>query len=77
MNASELQMKFGTGLAAWRKQRGFTQVTLGKAAGLHRTFIADVEHGRRNVSLQSMAKLAGALEISIPDLFQPPPTRRT
>ena len=24
-----------------------------------------------------MAKLAGALEVSIPDLFQPPPTRRT
>jgi CheY-like chemotaxis protein len=36
---------------------------------LHRTYICDIERGARNVSLESIEKLAGALEISISKLF--------
>ncbi len=76
INAAKVQLAFGAGLLAWRKQRGYTQLALAERSGLHRTFIADVERGVRNPSLQSMAKIAEGLEISIPDLFQPPPANR-
>jgi transcriptional regulator with XRE-family HTH domain len=52
--------------------RQLSQTALGKRAGLHRTYVSEVECGHRNLSLHSMASLAEALEISIPALFQPP-----
>jgi CheY-like chemotaxis protein len=36
---------------------------------LHRTYVCDVERGARNVSLESIEKLARALEISVATLF--------
>jgi CheY-like chemotaxis protein len=48
---------------------GISQEELGGRAGLHRTYICDIERGARNVSLESIEKLAGALEISISKLF--------
>jgi len=42
---------------------------MAERADLHRTYVSDVERGARNISLQSIVKLAGALEISIANLF--------
>jgi len=36
---------------------------------LHRTYVADIERGARNVALENIEKLARALEISIADFF--------
>jgi CheY-like chemotaxis protein len=36
---------------------------------LHRTYICDIERGARNVSLESIEKLATALQISVSKLF--------
>jgi CheY-like chemotaxis protein len=41
---------------------------------LHRTYICDIERGARNVSLESIDKLARALEISVAKLFSYEPT---
>ena len=48
---------------------GVSQETLAELAGLHRTYVADIERGARNVALENIEKLAGALGISISDLF--------
>ncbi|HEX8089096.1 MAG TPA: helix-turn-helix transcriptional regulator [Blastocatellia bacterium] len=34
-------------------------------AGLHRTYIADIERGIRNASIENVEKLAKGLEVSI------------
>jgi CheY-like chemotaxis protein len=47
---------------------------LGGRAGLHRTYICDIERGARNVSLESIEKLARALEISVAKLFSYEPS---
>jgi transcriptional regulator with XRE-family HTH domain len=49
-------------------QRDLTQQALGDRARLHRTYLADVERGGRNVSIESLAKIAKALEVTISEL---------
>lgn len=56
-------------MRTWRKQRGISQEELAGRAGLHRTYVSDVERGARNVSLESIDKLATALEVSIATLL--------
>jgi CheY-like chemotaxis protein/DNA-binding XRE family transcriptional regulator len=47
-----------------RHQLGLTQEGLAERADLHRTYIAGIEGGARNVTLKSIYKLARALEVS-------------
>ena len=48
---------------------GISQEELAGRAGLHRTYVADIERGARNLSLANIEKLAKALDLSIPALF--------
>jgi len=52
-----------------RKGQGLSQEELAGRAGLHRTYVADVERGARNLSLASIEKLAQALGVTLPALF--------
>ena len=61
----------------WRKRLGISQEKLAERAGLHRTYICDVERGARNLSLESIEKLAHALEVSIPTLLSCEPDMRS
>jgi len=49
---------------------GISQEELADRAGLHRTYISDLERGARNPSLESIQRLAKALEVSLPVLFE-------
>jgi len=65
----DVKKGFGVSVRAWRSKRGISQEELADRADLHRTYVCDVERGTRNVTLQSIEKLAYALEISIPTLL--------
>lgn len=56
-----------------RAGKGWSQEALALEAGLHRTFVAHVERAARNISLDNIARLAVALEVTAPDLLQVPP----
>lgn len=71
MSKMDVKKTFGNSVKARRRQRGFSQEQLAERADLHRTYISDVERGARNLSLESMSKLAGALEIPVAALFPP------
>lgn len=77
MESSEARSRFATSLRRWRNRRGFSQEELAERADLHRTYISDVERGARNLSLESINKLANALEISLPILFSNPDSAET
>jgi CheY-like chemotaxis protein len=65
----DLQLRFGNAVRSRRKHLGISQEELAGRAGLHRTYVADVERGARNLSLASIEKLAQGLDVSIPALF--------
>lgn len=69
MIKKEVKTQFGLIVREWRGRRGLSQEELAERAGLHRTYVSDVERGFRNVSLESIDRLAAALEISVSQLF--------
>jgi transcriptional regulator with XRE-family HTH domain len=54
---------FGIAVRQLRLGRGLTQEGLAEAAGIHRTYIGDVERGLRNVSLMNIVRIARALSV--------------
>jgi len=62
--------RLGENVRKRRKAQKMTQAELAERADLHRTYVADVERGGRNVSIVKVAKLALALRISVSDLCQ-------
>lgn len=59
---------FGRRVRERRTALGVSQMELADAAGLHFTYLSSVERGRRNVTLVSALRLAGALGIDVGDL---------
>src|SRR6266404_9488644 len=66
---SPLNMAFGFAVRSLRKNLAITQSELGDRAGLHRTYVTNVERGACNLSLESISKLAKALGTSMSSLF--------
>lgn len=67
-----IQVKFGQRIKELRNQIGLSQEALANKAEIDRTYITDVENGRRNISIQNIEKLAEALQISLKDFFDSP-----
>ncbi len=65
----DVKWSFATALKAFRGQLGMSQEELAGRARLHRTYVSDIERGVRNVSLESIDKLAKALEIPVSTFF--------
>ena len=59
-------------LVQLRNKRGITQGALGKLAGVPRSTIAHMESGAGNPTLLNLAKVAGALQVSVEELLAPP-----
>ena len=60
-----------------RTTSGMTQRELAEASGLDRTYISLVEHGRQNLTIGAVLKIAHALDVPVGDLLTqreiPPP----
>ncbi|GAB7534268.1 hypothetical protein BGC_04730 [Burkholderia sp. 3C] len=52
-----------------RAERGWSQEELAAAAELDRSFIAHVERGARNISIDNIERLAHAFGVEIGDFF--------
>ncbi len=50
--------ELGARVRTLRKKRGWSQVMLAETVGIHRSFIADLELGRRNISILNLQALA-------------------
>ena len=60
--------KLAKRLKELRSRQGYSQETFAKKTGFHRTYIASIEAGKRNVSLINLEKIASGLDMTISDL---------
>lgn len=65
----EIFITYGKVIRAIRQSKKISQEELADICGLHRTYISDVELGKRNVSLENIDKIANALNTKISDIF--------
>ena len=69
-SALDIRERFGDGVRARREELDLTQEDLAGKAGIHRTYLSDIERGSRNVSLINIEKVAASLSLTISELFQ-------
>lgn len=60
---SEAASEFGRRVRERRQELGLSQEALAERAGLHWTYVGQVERGRRNLTLHNILKLAQGLDI--------------
>jgi transcriptional regulator with XRE-family HTH domain len=65
----EQSMKIGTTIRGFRLQKGLSQGDIEKRTGLLRCYLSRVENGHTVPSLDTLAKIAGALELPLAQLF--------
>jgi len=65
--------ELGGRVRAWRARRGMTRRQLAADSGLSERFLADVETGKGNVSINSLEAAARALNITVLELLQDAP----
>ena len=65
----DIKLKVGQRMRQLRKEVGVSQEALALKAEVDRTYVTDVENGRRNVSLEILEKLIKALGCSFTDFF--------
>jgi CheY-like chemotaxis protein len=70
MLTTDLQTLLGVAIKAERSILGISQEELADRAGLHRTYVSEIERGVRNLSISSIEKLAQALKLSVLSLLE-------
>ena len=63
-----IKSKVGKHIKEIRMAKGYSQESFAIKCGLHRTYIAGVEAGNRNISLENLNKIAEALDVTLAEL---------
>jgi DNA-binding XRE family transcriptional regulator len=66
----DVSSRFGVRLRQLRRERNLTQLRMAVEFGIDRTFISDVERGRKSISLPMLEILALGLKMSLSELLR-------
>lgn len=64
-----IQKQVGKRIKELRKKLGYSQEEFADIAKVHRTYIASLEVGKRNVSITVLYKIVRALDVSMKAFF--------
>jgi len=67
--AEDIRIRFGLRLRQLRVRNGWTQVQLAEKLGLDRSYLADVERGKRNISIVNLEVIANGFGLSLSRLL--------
>lgn len=67
----DLQRTVGRKLRAYRKARDLSQEQLADLLKVHRTYMGGVERGERNLTLQTLERIASSIGVDPLTLLQP------
>lgn len=65
-----INARFGRRVRELRNQKKISQEKFANEIGIDRTYMTDIENGKRNVSLAIIEKIAGGFEMSVSDLLK-------
>jgi transcriptional regulator with XRE-family HTH domain len=68
----DLVKLLGENVRAARKTRGLSQETLAFDADMKRSYLSELERGKRNPSVRALGRLATALNVEPADLLRKP-----
>ncbi len=60
----DVRGRLASNLRHFRQEKGWSQEAFAAEAGLHRTYISDLERGARNPTIAVVDKLASALGVT-------------
>jgi transcriptional regulator with XRE-family HTH domain len=64
LSAVDIRQRLGANVRKLRHAKGWSQEDYADRAGIHRTYVSDIERGPRNPTATVIEKLARALEVS-------------
>ena len=67
---SELTKVLGQRIRNYRTAQKLSQEKLAELAGCHHTYIGQIERGEKNATIESIEKIASALNVSLSRLFE-------
>ena len=70
MAVGDLQKVVGRNLRAYRMERGLSQEDFAEVVGVHRTYMGGLERGERNLTLQSLERIAEVLGVEPRELMR-------
>ncbi len=65
----DIRQRLGQNVRRLREAQGWSQEDYADRAGIHRTYVSDIERGRRNPTLTVIEKLALPLDVMPGDLL--------
>jgi transcriptional regulator with XRE-family HTH domain len=66
--SSDICVRFGKRIRALGKKQGWTQVYMAEHVGMDRSFISDLENGRKEICIRNLELLATAFGMTISKL---------
>ena len=67
---SDICKILGMRIRSFRNARGWSQEKLAELSGCHHTYIGQIERGEKNATIESIEKIAYALNVSLSKLFE-------
>jgi transcriptional regulator with XRE-family HTH domain len=68
--AEDIAIRFGRALKDLRLKRGWTQTYLAEHLGLDRSYLSDLERGKREVCLRNIEVIAHGFNLSLIELVR-------
>jgi transcriptional regulator with XRE-family HTH domain len=66
---SDIRVRFGERVRALRKKQGWTLAEMAHRLGVDRSYLNEIELGKRNVCLLNLEVIANGLGLSVAQLF--------
>jgi len=67
--SGDICVRLGKRLRTLRKQREWTQVYMAEHVGMDRSFISDLENGRKEICIRNLELLAAAFNMTVSKLM--------
>ena len=67
---SDIVKNLGQRIRNYRTAKGLSQEKLAELSGCHPTYIGQIERGEKNATIESIARIATALNVSLSKLFE-------